>query len=112
MSGPSQLCHGARHAALWLLALPVMGVFGVTFLVMGVKISDLPLLLPGLIALPVFALIPCQGGKAVPFSLPTEESKSAGRGLYIAAGMVVSMVLSGLGILAWSAGLFWWLVGI
>jgi len=112
MSGPAPLCHGARHAVLWLLTLPVMGVYGVMFLVTGVKISDLPLLLPGVIALPVFALLPCLGGRAVPFSLPTEEAKSAGRGLYIVAGMLVSMALSGLGTWAWSAGFFWWLVWV
>jgi hypothetical protein len=112
MSGPAPLCHGARHAVLWLLTLPVMAVFGVMFLVTGVKISELPLLLPGVIALPVFALLPCLGGKAVPFSLPTEEAKSAGRGHYIVAGMLISMALSGLGTWAWSAGFFWWLVWI
>jgi hypothetical protein len=62
--------------------------------------------------LPVFALVPCLGGKAVPFSLPVEEAKSAGRGLSFMGLMLVSMALTGIAVLARAIGLFWWLVAI
>jgi hypothetical protein len=38
--------------------------------------STLLLLLPGMLALPVYALVPCLLGEAVPLSKPTEEAKS------------------------------------
>ena len=112
MAGPSPLCHGARQAVLCLLTMPVLGAYAGIFVLAGVPISHLALLLPGLIALPVFALIPCLGGHAVPFSLPTEEAKSAKRGLLMVGVMMVSMVLSVLGMWSWSGGWFWWLVAV
>jgi hypothetical protein len=69
-------------------------------------------LIPGIIALPVYAMIPCLGGKAVPLSLPTEEAKSAGRGLRMVGVMMISMALSGLALLAWSLGWFNWLLAV
>jgi len=47
-------------------------------------------MLPGVIALPIYATIACHGGKAVPFSLPTEEAKSAGRGALMFASTIVA----------------------
>jgi len=67
-------------------------------------------LLPGLVALPVYSLVPCLGGKAVPLSLPTEEAKSAGRGIHMMAVMMVSLALAGLATWSWSAGWFRWLL--
>ena len=110
IAGPAPLCHGARRAVLCLLTLPVLLVFGVLAWVMRGQISELALLLPGLIALPVYSLFPNLGGKGVPLSLPTEEAKSAGRGLTMIGVMVVSGLLSGAATWAWSGGWFWWLV--
>jgi hypothetical protein len=70
----------------------------------------LALLLPGVIALPVFSLFPNLGGKGVPLSLPTEEAKSAGRGLTMIGVMLLSGLLSGAATWAWSGGWFLWLV--
>ena len=72
--------------------------------------SRLLLLLPGLIALPVYALVPCLGGKAVPLSQPGEEAKSASRGLLMIGTMFVSLILAGLANWSWSAGWFKWLL--
>ena len=70
--------------------------------------SHLPLLIPGLMVLPLYALIPCLGGKAVPLSLPTEEAKSAGRGLSMIGAMMFAFVLAAVSSLAWNYGLFIW----
>ncbi len=110
MAGPSPLCHGARRAVLCVLTLPMLVLFGLIVWLMVGASSQLALLLPGLIALPVYALIPCLGGKAVPLSLPTEEAKSAGRGVTMIGVMMIAMALSGLASWAWSAGWFWGLV--
>jgi hypothetical protein len=64
-------------------------------------------MLPGVLALPVYALLPCLGGRAVPLSLPTEEAKSAGRGLSMIGVMFVAMALAGVTSWAWQGGWFW-----
>jgi len=110
MPGPAPLCHGARRAILCVLTLPMLLLFGLIVWVMVSDHSQLLLVLPGLIALPIYALIPCVGGKAVPLSLPTEEAKSTGRGLTMIGVMVIAMALSGLSTWAWSGGWFWWFV--
>ena len=95
---------------LGVLTLPMLAVFGLIVGLMGIKLSQLALLLPGLLALPVFALIPCLGGKAVPLSEPIEEAKAAGRGLHMIASTVASLALGGLAVWAWSSGWFGWLL--
>ena len=110
IAGPAPLCHGARQAVFCLLTLPVLVIFGLIAWALRGHSSDLALLLPGFIALPVFALIPNLGGRGVPFSLPTEEAKSAGRGATMIGVMLASGVLSGLATWAWSGGWFGWLL--
>jgi len=68
------------------------------------------LLLPGVIALPVFTLVPGLGGRGVPLSLPTEEAKSTSRGLAVMAAFIASMLLAGIVSWAWNDGWYWWLV--
>jgi hypothetical protein len=68
------------------------------------------LLLPGLIALPVFALVPNLGGRGIPLSLPTDEAKAAGRSLSMILVMIISFALAGIATLAWTQGWFWWLM--
>ena len=70
--------------------------------------SQLMLFLPGIIALPVFALVPSIGGKGVPLSLPTDAAKSAGRGLDMILVMMIAFGLAQLASLSWSQGWFWW----
>ncbi len=110
LPGPAPLCHGARRAVLCFLALPALVVFALLARLVESDSSHLPLLLPGLLALPLYAMVPCLGGHAVPLSLPTEEAKSAVRGLTMVAVMLISAVLSGLAIWAWSGGWFKWLL--
>lgn len=108
--GPGQLCHGARRAVIVLMLLPAAVVLVVVACFAASGLDQLMLLLPGLILLPVYAMVPCLGGNAVPLSHPVEEAKSAGRGLHMVAMMMVSGVFAGVGALAWSQGWFWWLV--
>jgi ABC-2 type transport system permease protein len=110
LAGPAQLCHGARRAVLCVLTLPLLILFGLIAWLLRGHISHFPLVLPGLIALPIYALIPCLGGKAVPLSLPTDEAKSAGRGLSMIGVMAISIGLSALALFSWSGGWFKWLL--
>jgi ABC-2 type transport system permease protein len=106
--GPAPLCHGARRAVLLLLTLPVLFFFALIAWLMRSESSHLLLLLPGLVALPVYALIPSLGGHAVPLSVPTEEGKSAARAVSMIVVMIISAVLAGLSLWAWSTGWFAW----
>ena len=106
--GPAALCDGARRAALLVLTVPLLLVFVVLAIAMGHGMENLPLLLPGIVTLPVYSLIPCLSGKAVPLSLPTEEAKSVGRGIRMIAAMMFSAVVSVVSFFSWRSGWFWW----
>ena len=77
MPGPAPLCHGARKAAILFLGLPLFVAIGIIVWLFMHQLAPLALLLPGLIALPLFSLIPCLRGQAVPLSISSEEAKSA-----------------------------------
>lgn len=108
MPGPAPLCHGARRAVLCMLTLPILILYALIVWLMGAKLAHLALLLPGLVALPVYSLIPCLGGKAVPLSQPIEEAKSAGRGLHMILAMMASFAVAGLAVWSWSVNWFGW----
>jgi ABC-2 type transport system permease protein len=110
MNGPGALCDGARRAVLFILTLPVIAALVLLARLVGSGNSHLPLLLPGIIALPIYAMLPCLGGGAVPFSLPTEEAKSAGRSVKMVSVMIVSALLAVGATLSWNYGWFKWLL--
>ena len=58
MAGPGDLCHGARRAVLGLLMIPVFILIGLIVWVAQHNVSHLLLFLPGLILLPIVALVP------------------------------------------------------
>jgi len=110
MSGPGAISHGTRRAAIVFLALPALIVFAIIAWFAQRDFEHMLLLLPGIIALPVYAMIPCLHGKGVPFSYPGEEAKSARQGLRMLAVTFISFPLAGLTSWAWSQGWFWWFV--
>ncbi len=105
--GPASICHGARRAILCLLTLPVLIFFALLCIFIHPQVSTLWLLLPGIVTLPVYALVPAAIGRAVPLSSPIEEAKSAGRGLTMVLVMFISIGLSFLASFAWDGGWFW-----
>jgi len=94
ITGPGPLCDGARRAILCFLTLPTLVIFAFLIFAIDKGTAHLPLLLPGLILMPLYSLIPCIGGKAVPLSTPTEEAKSAGRGLTMFGAMIIAVPLA------------------
>jgi hypothetical protein len=110
IAGPASLCHGTRRAVLLCLTLPLVILFGLIAWLFSRETSQLLLLLPGVVALPVYAMVACLGGKAVPLSLPTEEGKSAGRGALMLVSMMIGFALAGIVTWSWTAGWFWWLL--
>jgi hypothetical protein len=65
------------------------------------------LLLPGLIALPVYSMIPGSDGDAVPLSRAGEEAKSASRGLVMIGSALVAIVIALLASWSRRRGWFW-----
>jgi len=106
LAGPAQLCAGMRAAVLMLMAPLILGMV-VALAGLLPDPASLTLLLPGLALLPVYAMIPCLGGRATPLSQPTEDSKSANRGLQFMAMMGGSFALSGLAFWMSHLGYFW-----
>jgi hypothetical protein len=106
--GPAPLCNGARRAILCFLTLPALVFFAVIAWAMSRGNTQWPLMIPGVLALPIYALIPCLNGKAVPLSQPAEEAKSANRALVMILVMIFSMTLAGIAQWSWSGGWFKW----
>jgi len=105
--GPGALYHGARRAVLLLLVLPLVAVVGLlAWLLSGGLGLSLLLLLPGILVIPLYALIPGLGGYGIPLSQPTESAKAAGRGLRMFGVMLISMVLAGIATFTWYKGWF------
>lgn len=84
----------------------LLAVVAVIWLLHGFN-ARLLLLLPGVIALPVYSLIPALMGRAIPLSSPTEEAKSANRGAAMWLVSIASMILSGIATFAWTNNMFW-----
>jgi ABC-2 type transport system permease protein len=105
--GPAAICHGARRAVLCFLTIPVLAAVALAIGLLHGFDSQLSLLLPGIIAMPVYAVVPGLFGGAVPLSAPGEEAKSAGRGLSYLVVMMISFALSGIAIFCRSDGWYW-----
>lgn len=110
MPGPADLCRGARQAVLSLFIVPSVLMVATIMWFAQKNASSLLLLLPGLIATPVTALVPAALNRGIPLSLPTEEAKSANRSMIMVGIMFVSFALSGIALWSWSTGWFQWMI--
>ncbi|HVX84258.1 MAG TPA: hypothetical protein VH253_05530 [Phycisphaerae bacterium] len=102
ITGPGFLCAGARRAVLLLIAFPTVLIFAIAAYAIRHNPTELLLLLPGVLALPLFAILPQIGGHAIPLSRPVDAAKSTSRGLMIFGFLLISLALSGLGWLAYT----------
>lgn len=111
LPGPAALSHGARRATI-CMALPIILLMGLILWLVHGNSHELLLLLPGIITLPVFSLVPLIGGHGVPLSRPADAAKASGRGATMIVVMLVAFALAGAASLAWSQGWFgWFLLG-
>jgi hypothetical protein len=106
VSGPAAITHGMRRAVLTLLAFPMLVVY-VALTLMFASATDLVMLLPTLIALPVFAMIPCLGGQVIPFSRSPDNFKATMRMFYLVGSMITAGIVGTLALAARERG---WLV--
>jgi hypothetical protein len=104
MRGPWPIQRGAMVAVSVMLVVPLV-VLLIAFALFEHEAFALPLLLPGLLLVPVYGRLPALLLGSVPLSRPTEESKVAMRGcLTMVApflGMAAGMVAIGLQSLGW-----------
>jgi hypothetical protein len=105
--GPAPLCHGARKAVMCFTTVPLIVVLGIAMAFASDGTSQWLLLIPALITLPIFALIPNLNGRAVPLSQAVEEAQSASRGASMFGTIMFAMLLAGGSAFAWSSGWFW-----
>ncbi|MBN8248977.1 MAG: hypothetical protein J0L84_16230, partial [Verrucomicrobia bacterium] len=110
--GPAALCHGARRAVICLFTAPAFVLAALLVLGMTQDPSQLLLLLPGILALPAYAIFPNWRSLTPPLSRPTEEAKAAGRALGTMVVMIGALLIAGLAMWSWKNGWFvWMLVG-
>ena len=106
--GPAEVCAGARKAVTCFLTVPLVIIYALITYLLSRDERALALVLPGLIILPVYTLLPNLGGAAVPLSEAAEEAKSTRRGLaYLGATAAASLVAS-VAIWAQLNGFFLW----
>jgi ABC-2 type transport system permease protein len=100
------------RAVQCLLVIPFLLALGLMLLLTRAHPLQWWLLLPGLISLPAYSMIPASDGEAVPLSRPGDEAKSASRGLVMMGASFVSIVIAALAWWAWRTGWFWQFVAV
>ncbi|MCC6153976.1 MAG: hypothetical protein IT367_09475 [Candidatus Hydrogenedentes bacterium] len=108
MKGPAPISQGARWAVQIVLALPITIAFASILLFMHKDLSQLLLMLPGIIAMPVLAIAMTYDNGCVPLSMPSEEAKNMSRGLVMMLITFSSFPIAGVSAWAWYTGWFHW----
>jgi hypothetical protein len=93
--GPWPIQRGAMVAVNVLLVLPMVVLLS-AFAVFTRGVSSLPLLLPGLLPVPVYSRIPELLQGTVPLSRAGEEAKSAGRGCFFIFSQFFAFIVAGI----------------
>ena len=96
--GPAPFIRGAMRAVALLLVLPGLLILLAVVCLLPGGADHAEMLLPGLIAMPIYALVPGAVDNAVPLSKPTEEAKAGARGGVMFLLMMSALIVPGLGI--------------
>lgn len=110
LAGPGAICHGARKAVLLFLTVPMLLLLAVLLMALRVSWGQMLLLVPGVLTVPIFALVPGLMGKDVPLSQPPEDAKATNRGLSMMLMSIIALVLSGVATWANMRGWLHWLL--
>lgn len=104
----SRLFHGARKAVLWWLALPTTLLVGGILAVGTGSWQPVALVVPTLVVLPLWSMLPGLWGPWVPLSLPNEEQRQMFDGcLTFVVVTLGSMVLAAVGMWMDGLGYLW-----
>ncbi len=107
LASPAPLFHGARKAVLLLLCGPVMLILTTVLVLWKGWAGGVVLLLPGFVAMPLFAMLPGLWHTLVPFSEPPEQAKNLSAGcLRMIVVLVAALVIAAA---AWWADTRGWL---
>jgi hypothetical protein len=107
VAGPAPFCHGARRAVLVILGLPAFMVLVVLMCALPGPPSQLLLLLPGLVILPTYSMLPVDDGSLIPFSEPIDGARSSSRGLFMLVTLGISIVIAAVAAVSRYGGWFW-----
>jgi hypothetical protein len=103
LESPALLFHGTRKAVLLLLCGPVMAALTLVLLLWKGWSGGAMLLLPGFLAMPLFAMLPGLWHTLVPFSEPPEQAKNLSAGcLRMIVVLFAALII---------AGATWWADG-
>jgi ABC-2 type transport system permease protein len=112
VAGPGELCIGARRAILAICVPPVVVLyFGIVWL-LGRDLFATMLLVPGLIAVPLYAYLPNLRGRGVPFVSAPSSGDAANLLPVLARWTFISVPFAGLAALCYRTPYFWLLLGI
>jgi hypothetical protein len=104
--GPGALSVGARKAvSVWFVA-PAVVLLMIVCVWMTGDFHQIRLLLPGLLALPLYSRIVGLSGKHLPLSSPAEDVKATRRGLSVMVAMFSALAIGGIAALAKAYGYY------
>jgi ABC-2 type transport system permease protein len=104
--GPGRILIGARKAVEIFLVLPAAIILLAASIWIGKEIAPFALLLPGILALPVYARMGILSNHSLPLSQPGEEAKSTNRGLLVMVSMFSALALGGIAAFAKFSGFY------
>jgi hypothetical protein len=106
----ASLFHGARKAVLCWLTYPIVLLLGFVMAILKQSIMPLAMVLPALVFLPAFSLVPGLNKAWLPLSLPVEDQQDVGTGcLLMAVVGAVAIVIGGVATWMWKLGGAWFL---
>jgi hypothetical protein len=108
------LFYGVRKVAICGVMVPIMALSLALVLVLRPGAwTDLPLALPGLLALPILSLLPAMAGPYLPLSEPSRTGSQSARNLSLwFGGMVLTGLFYGIAVLARRGGVLWPCIGL
>lgn len=106
----SSLFHGARKAVLCWLTYPLVILLGLVMAILKQSIVPLAMVLPALIFLPAFSLVPGLTKVWLPLSLPVEDQQDVGTGCLLMAMVgALAIVIGGVATWMWKLGGAWFM---
>jgi len=106
----SALFHGARKAVLCWLTYPLVLLLGLVMAILQQSIVPLAMVLPALVFMPAFSLVPGLNKVWLPLSLPVEDQQDVGTGcLLMAVVGALAIVIGGVATWMWRLGGAWFL---
>jgi hypothetical protein len=102
--------HGARKAVLCWLTYPMVLLLGLVMAILKQSIMPLAMVLPALVFMPAFSLVPALNRIWLPLSLPVEDQQDVGTGcLLMAVVGGLAIVIGGVATWMWKLGGSWFL---